>query len=290
MKITCIILLAFLTTVSFGQTKKSKTTDQSKVFALGLIDEIQSKELSEKRIINIYLPEGYNKNDTTRYPVVYLLDGSADEDFIHIVGLYQFNSFPWINRVPKSIIVGIANVDRKRDFTYPTTIEADKKRYPTTGHSDRFIAFVENELQPYIQNLYKTNTSKTLIGQSLAGLLATEILLEKPNLFSQYIIISPSLWWNDGSLLKANAEALTQAVKSKKGIYIGVGKEGLGPSDIPHVMEVDVNLLVEKLMLLKNKNLQINFDYLPQEDHATITHQAVFNALRLLNPASSNKP
>ncbi|WP_262385982.1 hypothetical protein [Hymenobacter sp. BT491] len=82
---------------------------------------------------------------------------------------------------------------------------------------------------------------------------------------------------------------MNQAIKSPKGVYIGVVKEGLGPSDIPHVMEVDANLLVEKLMLLKNPNLRIHFDYLPEENHATITHQAVFNALRLLNPVPSKK-
>jgi predicted alpha/beta superfamily hydrolase len=63
-----------------------KQTESTKPFVLGVIDEIQSKELTEKRILNIYLPEGYNQNDTIKYPVIYLLDGSADEDFIHIVG------------------------------------------------------------------------------------------------------------------------------------------------------------------------------------------------------------
>ncbi|GAA4465567.1 hypothetical protein GCM10023189_46350 [Nibrella saemangeumensis] len=98
----------------------------AKPFVLGIIDEIQSTQLAEKRTLNIYLPEGYNKDDTTRYPVIYLLDGSADEDFIHVVGLVQFNTFPWVNRIPKSIVVGIANVNRRRDFTYPTTLEEDK--------------------------------------------------------------------------------------------------------------------------------------------------------------------
>ncbi len=56
---------------------------------LGVIDEIQSTLLGEKRILNIYLPEGYNKNDTTNYPVTYLLDGSADEDFIHVAGFFS---------------------------------------------------------------------------------------------------------------------------------------------------------------------------------------------------------
>jgi predicted alpha/beta superfamily hydrolase len=90
---------------------------------LGVIEEMGSKELAEKRLLNIYLPEGYKQHDTIKYPVIYLLDGSADEDFIHIVGLVQYNSFEWINPVPKSILVGIATVDRKRDFTFPTTIE-----------------------------------------------------------------------------------------------------------------------------------------------------------------------
>ncbi|HEX8279046.1 MAG TPA: alpha/beta hydrolase-fold protein [Segetibacter sp.] len=86
--------LLFSEAVSGQNSRKELST--TKPFVLGVIDEIQSAVLSEKRILNIYLPEGYNKNDTTKYPVVYLLDGSADEDFIHVVGLYQFNSFPWI--------------------------------------------------------------------------------------------------------------------------------------------------------------------------------------------------
>jgi predicted alpha/beta superfamily hydrolase len=273
-------------TFSYCQTNRNIEIGTNKPFILGVIDEIQSVELAEKRILNIYLPEGYNKNDTTKYPVVYLLDGSADEDFIHIAGLYQFNSFEWINRVPKSIIVGIATVDRRRDFTYPTTVEADKKRYPTTGHSERFINFIQKELQPYIENKFKTNSSATIIGQSLGGLLATEVLLKRPTLFNKYIIVSPSLWWDNGSLLYMKSDLLLKTINRKIDVYIGVGKEGLVPGDKPRVMEVDANLLAEKIKSAKSKSVNVYFDYLPQEDHATIMHQAVFNALRLLNPAT----
>ena len=284
MQVILVFLFTFFSALTFAQTK---TNDHTKPFVLGVIDEIQSKELSEKRILNIYLPEGYNGKDTLKYPVVYLLDGSADEDFIHIVGLYQFNSFEWIKRVPKSIIVGIANIDRRRDFTFPTTIASDLKNYPTTGHSDRFINFLEKELQPYIQKKYKTNSSKTIIGQSLGGLLATEILLKRPALFDKYIIISPSLWWNNGSLLKLKPNAIIKGISTKTDIYIGVGKEGLTPTDIPRVMEVDANVLADRIKAIHNKNVTVYFDYLPQEDHATVIHQAVFNALRLLNPVNN---
>ena len=279
-KIFILFIFIFFTTIVFAQKNKAKQIDTSKPFVLGVIDEIQSKELNEKRILNIYLPEGYKKEDAIKYPVIYLLDGSANEDFIHVVGLVQFNSFEWINQIPKSIVVGIATVDRKRDFTFPTTIQDDKNKYPTTGHSDAFIAFIEKELQPFIEAKYNTNSNKTIIGESLGGLLATEILLKKPTLFNKYIIISPSLWWNNGSLLNSNSQILEATFNQKTAVYIGVGKEGLTPTTIPRVMEVDANLLAEKINKTKNNMLKVYFDYLPDETHATIMHQAVFNAFR----------
>jgi predicted alpha/beta superfamily hydrolase len=281
MRISLSFLLILFSGITFAQLKSEPN---SKPFVLGQIEEIISKELSEKRILNIYLPEGYNEDKMSTYPVIYLLDGSADEDFIHVAGLIQFNNFSWVNRVPKSIVVGIANIDRKRDFTYPTSNEKEAKKFPTTGKSEKFIAFIEKELQPYIQQNFRTNDSKMIIGQSFGGLLATEILLKKPKLFNKYVIISPSLWWDNASLLNINSEIFNESFVNQTDVYIGVGKEGLTPSEIPRVMEVDANLLTEKLKSSKSKNIRALFDYLPEENHATITHQAVFNALRLLFP------
>lgn len=269
MTLSRIFLFVFSCTLSLvhGQTNVVKP------FVLGTIHEIDSKILGEKRTLNIYLPEGYS--DTVKYPVVYLLDGSADEDFIHVVGLYQFNNFPWVNSAPKSIIVGIANVDRKRDFTFKTSLKADAAKYPTTGHSDKFIQFIATELQPYIDKTFHTSGSRTIIGQSLGGLLAAEILLKHSELFNQYILISPSMWWDNGSLLNASLSSIL----AQKEVYIGVGKEGLTPTEIPHVMEVDANILAEKLR--QEKLLNVHFDYLPAENHASIGHQAIMNALKV---------
>lgn len=272
-----IFFLMFSATLTLGQTTQS---NNDKPFILGVINELESKILQEKRTLNIYLPAGYKQNDTTKYAVIYLLDGSADEDFIHIAGLVQFNTFDWINQIPKSIVVGIASVDRRRDFTFPSTIEADKKWNPTSGHSDKFIDFIAKELQPYIEQKYKTNHTKTLIGQSLGGLLATEILFKQPTLFNKYIIVSPSLWWDNGSLLKQTPIILDHNFTQNTDIYIGVGKEGLTPTEPPRVMEVDASLLVEKVKSTKSKTVNVVFDYLPQENHATILHQAVSNAFR----------
>lgn len=287
-KVIFLFLLIFLFQIASAQNKTSEKQTIAKSFVLGQIQEINSKILSEKRTLNIYLPEGYTTKDTLKYPVIYLLDGSADEDFIHVVGLVQYNTFPWIDRIPKSIVVGIANTDRKRDFTSPATIEILKKQMPSQGGSEKFIGFLEKELQPFIEKNYKTTDSKMIIGQSLGGLLATEILFKKPHLFDKYVIISPSLWWNDGELLKMNPSLLEERFQQQKDIYIGVGKEGLSPFFDNHVMEVDANLLFDKIKSGKSKAVQVHFDYLPKEDHATVTHPALFNAFRILYPKKVN--
>lgn len=284
--ITLICILILMPGMSQGQTKKASRQKTANSISIGLTEEITSSVLSEKRVLNIYLPDDYNPADTTRYPVIYLLDGGVDEDFVHVVGLVKFNTQPWVNRMPKSIVVGITNTDRRRDMTFPTTVKSDKEKYPTTGGSTLFISFIETELIPYIQGHYATNSSKTIIGESLGGLLATEILFKKPYLFDKYIIISPSLWWDNGSLLRQQMALSATQPALKTGVYIGVGKEGLAPTTEPHVMEVDANLLADKIKAVQNKNLDVQFDYLPDETHATISHPAIFNAFRKLYPAA----
>jgi len=281
MKLLFTIILLFI--LSFGIAAQTKMPIRnSKEFVLGTIHTIHSDILGEDRIINVYLPEEYDQNK--KYPVIYLLDGSADEDFIHIVGIVQFNTFAWVNRMPKSIVIGIANTNRKLNFTAMSKRKSDIKLVPNNGGAADFIAFIEKELQPYVDNTFSTNNSKTIIGQSLAGLLATEILFTKPQLFNKYIIISPSLWWKDGSILKENPAILNEAYTHPTDIYIGVGKEGSIDGSKDHIMEEDAKKLENKIKHGKSKSVKVVFNYLPEEDHSTVTHQAVFNAFRMLYP------
>ena len=266
-----------------GLTTSAQDTSNllaSKPFILGTIHEIESKVLGEKRTINVYLPAGYQQNDTANYPVIYLLDGSADEDFIHIAGLAQFLNFPWVNKLPNSILVGIANVDRRRDFTFPTTIEKDKKDFPTTGGSAKFIDFLESELQPFIERTYQTTATKTIIGQSLGGLLATEILFKKPQLFNKYIIVSPSLWWDNESLLQVPPRFLNASMDSSISVYVANGKEG-------KIMEADTKRLVD--ILGKARNIKVTFEFFTDENHASILHNAAYKGLEAVNKIQGEK-
>lgn len=264
-----ILCLWSINAVTAQNTLKIERQD-SQPFSIGEIVTMQSAILSESRTLNIYLPEGYDPDSLTTYPVIYLLDGSADEDFIHIAGLVQFATFPWIEMLPKSILVGIANTDRKRDFTYPTNHVEDKKNNPTSGHSAQFIDFIEKELQPFIANRYRVNNQKTIIGQSLGGLLATEILLKKPSLFTHYIIVSPSLWWDDESLLK-----LTPKVQDSTAVFVSVGKEG-------EIMENDAKALFSLLNQAEYENLDVDFHFFENQNHGNILHLAVYKAFETL--------
>jgi len=241
---------------------------EKKPFSIGETVSIASTILKEKRELNIYLPQSYGKISDKKYPVIYLLDGSADEDFIHVAGLVQFGSFSWINMLPESIVVGIANVDRKRDFTFPTSIERDKKEFPTTGGSEKFISFIKNELQPYINLNYSVTDEKTIIGQSLGGLLATEVLLKKPELFNNYIIVSPSMWWDDHSVLDWNPKKDS----SPKKVYVAVGSEG-------PTMETGAIKLRYKLELAyKEGGGIVYFNFLEAQDHGDTLHLAIYDA------------
>lgn len=267
------ILLILVLTLSFSakaQTEDARFTGK-KTVPLGVVESFHSKALNEKRVLNIYLPQGYHPDSLKTYPVIYLLDGSAHEDFPHIAGLAQFMNM--YKTLPESIVVGIANGNRYKDFTYPSNDKRDLKEIPVSRSAD-FMEFLASEVQPFIEKNYKTTKHKTIIGQSLGGLLATEILLKKPQLFDDYIIVSPSLWWDEQRMLKKVEDYLSANDYSNKRVFLSVGKEH-------PVMNKVADKLAQKL---KNVKGLVSF-YHPilEENHATILHPAVFKAFKTLN-------
>lgn len=269
--IFCGFLLSFQS-VAFAQTANVKP------LTIGEIRTIKSKVLNEERTLNIYLPLGFDK--TKSYPIIYLLDGSMNEDFIHVTGLVQF--FNQMYAMPETIVVGIANIDRKRDFTFHTDLKDLQKDYPTTGHSDKFINFLEKELKPYIESQFKT-TDTYIFGQSLGGLLATEILLKKPEMFNNYFIISPSLWWDDESLLKQANQLLSKIPDTKKFVYVSVGK-GEHP-----VMVKDAEDLYDVLKKSNKKNWTVEYKMMEGDNHATILHRSLYEGLVKMFPYKETK-
>ena len=258
MKRTCWLLLLMV-----SQLCAAEVIERSD-FVLGQTLSVKSAHLKETRTLNIYLPPSYEADKTRQFPVIYLLDGSSDEDFIHVAGIVQFLSFPWIGILPDSIVVGIANVDRKRDFTYSSQLAIDNEEFPTSGGAAAFLQFIEQELTPLTSNNYRVSGHRTLIGQSLGGLFATYALFEKPDLFSQYIIVSPSLWWDEERLLARKPTAPL----SNKYIAVAGGKEG-------EVMERTTRALYDNL---NSGNSAVTYHFLQDKSHGDALHMAVYQA------------
>lgn len=246
----------------------------SKHYSIGEIQKLNSKILNEQRQLNIHLPLNFSRDSS--YPVIYVLDGSASEDFLHIVGLVQFFQLQF--SMPDFIIVGIENVDRKRDFTFHSDLKDLKTNFPSSGKSAFFIDFVEKEMKPFINTKYKTNGTNYLIGQSLGGLLASEILLKKPELFSHYLIVSPSMWWDDRSLLK-QADLL-----AKRNILLPVYISLTVGAKEHRIMKRGARTLKNKLKNKKNEALTLKYNRMKKENHATILHNALYESLEELFP------
>lgn len=248
-----------------------KAQVSSTPLVVGEVLVLQSAVLGEERLLNIVLPHGYSPDSAARYPVVYVLDGGLDEDILHTSGAVQFASFPWVAWMPQCIVVGVVNTDRKRDFTHPTSIAKDKAEFPTTGGSPAFLRFLAEEAMPAVDARYRTEPRRMLIGQSLGGLFATEVLMERPDLFTDYLIVSPSLWWDDGAVLRRDARFITDPSLAPARLFVAVGRE-------QRVMVKGARRLAG--LVRRAPRTRVGFARFAAFDHAEIMHQALMDGLR----------
>ena len=124
---------------------------------IGKKEVITSKVLNENRTLWIYTPNNtsQNPNPEKRYPVLYLLDGSAH--FYSTVGIIQQHSQANGNgTLPEMIVVAIENTNRVRDFIPSNALD----------NPNPFIEFLSSELIPHIDKNYKTAPYKMLVGHS----------------------------------------------------------------------------------------------------------------------------
>jgi predicted alpha/beta superfamily hydrolase len=241
-------------------TSNLQAGDDNKI-VIGEKVKLQSKVLDEERTMFVYLPKGYDLS-SSGYPVMYLLDGGYH--FHHASGIVQFLSSQ--GQMPPMIVVAVTNVDRGRDFT-PTKIE----KKANTGGADKFMSFLSDELFPYIEKNYRTETYNILTGHSLGGTFATYAFLTKPEMFDAYIAISPYLAY-DENLLVTKAEAqINSSYKTGTQFYMTLGDE-------PKYVES-----IEKFTQIVESNspegLEFSYIQMKDENHGSIPHLSIYNGL-----------
>jgi uncharacterized protein len=219
-----VVLILTFSTSTHGQSVQS---DDSKV-SLENTEQFSIKSESvpgENYVIQIGLPAGYSVSSSS-YPVLYVLDG--DKSFGMTKEITDW--LMWDKEIKDIIVVGISYgrgtsiwwEKRARDFTqYKDTVYY---YYPNAGGADNFLTFVKDELFPVINNKYRTiKDSAVIMGLSFGGLLSSYTLFAHPEMFKGYIIISPSLFWNDNSILITEAEYFSRHKDLKKTVYLAYG-------------------------------------------------------------------
>jgi len=179
----------------------------------------------ENYVVQVGLPADYSGSKKT-YPVLYVLDG--DKSFGMTKEICDW--LMWDGEIKDLIVVGISYgkgtatwwEKRARDYTqYPDTVYY---YYPNAGGADNFLRFIKEELFPTINRRYRTMPdSGTIMGISFGGLLTSYTLFAHPEMFKNYIIISPSLFWNDNSILKTESDYFNQHKELNKSVYVAYG-------------------------------------------------------------------
>jgi len=220
---------------------------------------IQSEHLDEVRVINVWTPTEYNESYAS-YPVLYMPDGGIKEDFPHIANTLA--KLIEEKKIEPIILVGIENTERGRDLTGASSAEYDKQYCPLTDGAKNFRAFITSELIPAINEKYRTNSKRGIVGESLAGLFVMETFFISPSTFDFYIAMDPSLWWNNHYLAE-HADSLL-ALFPEDAITLWFA--GSDAKDISKYTQS----LNTKLQTAAPKNLYWKYADQPEEQHHTI--------------------
>ena len=247
---------------------------------------VASETLNEKRVINIYLPDGYSDTEQA-YPVVYMPDGGIEEDFPHIANTLA--EMIKSGKIEEVILVGIENTDRRRDLTPSSTTAYDRDYGPAGDGATAFRTFIRDELIPMVESKYRTAQGRTIIGESAAGLFVIDTFFREPTLFDNYIAMDPALWWDDHKLVKQAPRRLAASDLSGKTLWFA----GSSAKDIqPHT-----RMLEKAFRAAEPSGLRWTYRDSPKEKHTTIfraTKESAFewslgNSLNTSDDAESRR-
>jgi predicted alpha/beta superfamily hydrolase len=251
--------------------------------------DISSDEGKEYKL-KITLPHNYDNNKT--YKVLYYLDAWWLSELV--LGSYAILSLS--EKINDVVFVGISiegdvldwNMQRTYDYTpsiydMPITQTAGLGKHAikldstTTGGAHIFLEFLESKVFNFIDNKFSNlDNNRGFIGHSFGGLFGFYVMQNKPQLFTDFIIISPSLWWNKSELLYPELfNDFTQQKKSGK-LYLSYGK-----NESNWIVESNIKMK-EILSNLEQNRLEFMIEAYDKTNHNSILSKAIYNGLCFL--------
>jgi predicted alpha/beta superfamily hydrolase len=251
------VLIVGLSTCLFAQGKPQVCLMGTEQMTL------KSEETGRDYNIDIRTPLGYDKSK--KYPVVYLLDG----DVLFGTAKEASTMLEYGKEMAEVILVGISY---GRDFGYwykyrvddfcPTR-RTDYPHYPGGGDADKFMAFMKDKVFPLVSENYSVDDEKrAIVGYSLGAIFGMYVAFKNTDLFDYYLLISPSLWWDEKLPFKWEEDYAKNHDDLPVKIVLTAGqREGVG-------ME-DVAAMKEKLAGRGYKNLSLEALFTADDSHVS---------------------
>lgn len=256
---------------------------------------------SDGRVYRILVAEPAGKAPAAGYATLYVLDANAM--FVTAVEATRFQH----GLIP-TLVIGIAyptgaKLDYQRrfyDYTPVTPAEyilrsttEPEVRAAGTGGQEKFFDFIQNTLKPEIARRYPVDPSnQSIFGHSLAGRFVLHLLFTHPDSFNNYLAASPSIWWDNASVLNEAAEfiKIAKSQKSNKKLMITVGEmEQKTTPATPAAraaffakarMVDNARALADRLAPLSAKGLRTLFVEYAGENHGSVVPFAISRSVR----------
>ncbi len=215
---------------------------------------IESTSIGATYTIKVALPDNYNSS-AEKFSTIYVLDG--DQDFNLVANTCK--SLSDCYSVPNVLVVSIGyGRDRSIDYT-PTKTDSN------TGGAPQFLSFIENELIPKVEqdfNVETTRESRVILGHSYGGLFGTYTFAANNKLFGNYILLSPSLWFDNEVALVQEKENRPVNKDIRQLVFLGIGEaENSGRMQAP--FEAFHQILRDNYSAVSlSKNREANLDHM----------------------------
>jgi predicted alpha/beta superfamily hydrolase len=169
------------------------------------------------------------------FPLLVLLDANAS--FATLVEIARQGAVrAGATGIGAAVVAGIAypgdapyyRARRGLDYT-PGPPAAETVPYATGGR-DAFLRFLRGPVMTRIAARAPVDAARrVLIGHSLAGFFALDVLAHDPGAFSDYVAISPSVWWNKARLEAGLSRLSLPARVPRVALGVGEWEQGLTP-------------------------------------------------------------
>lgn len=249
------------------------------------VHQITSEKLGRSYDLYVKLPVGYDaaENANHQYPVIYLNDGpytfQVASGSLHLPmgGSHKFE---------RAILVGISFAygengmdSRVRDLT--PWEDKDWKRYKTGGGL-AYLDFLENQVIPFVEKNYRAAPNKRVLsGQSLGGSFGAWVMLHRPELFSAYILTSPSLWFKDKQIFDLEAAYARNNKDLPVQVYFAVGEREV-PANGNKPMKSQMLAFVKSLEARHYPSLKLKYEVIPGSTHEITFPQAFLRGAQWL--------